>query len=54
MTCVMLGRIFFLNGSKANRVSAEVFNLKQKKTNFLIFYIKISKQNVAVCKNIEF
>ena len=33
----------FLNGSADTSTSAEFFNLKQKKTNFSNFFIKISK-----------
>ena len=42
---------FFLNGSAASGVSAEVFHMEQKKTNFFIFCIKISQQ---IFENIVF
>ena len=41
------------NGSAASTISAEVFNLEQK-TNFFIFYIKISEKYVFVLANIDF
>ena len=35
---------FFLNSSAVSSISAEVFHADKKKPNFLIFYIKISKE----------
>ena len=45
----------FSNGSASSSISAEVFILEQKKkTNLLIFYMKISKEICNLLQSIDF
>ena len=45
---------FFSNGPAASSASAKFLILNKKKTNFLIFYIKILNKYATAFKNIEF